>query len=257
MDTFEYIKTLAQFRDEFPEETRPSWVAITTITMVCRGALEDINLKYVAKVFNKLGSITIVSKGSKAGFEWKLRPNSFMNQVTIGYTDAFSTKAIRLFPNGSIQVTGCSNILDCKRVTKQTEVILSYIFGKKFDIPFEKYSVVMINTNFSTNCRINLYKLHRHLAKDPTFTATYEPSNYAGLIVKFSPKRGMKQVTCSVFSTGNIGINGAENLKEVVHAYKKLNENILSDHRHKSDEEPQLHEIFMGAKFSEWLRVLK
>ena len=81
MDTFEYIKTLAEFRGEFPEETRPSWVAITTITMVCRGALEGINLQYVAKVFKKLESITIVPKGSKAGFEWKLRPNSFMNQV--------------------------------------------------------------------------------------------------------------------------------------------------------------------------------
>jgi len=67
-----------------------------------------------------------------------MRYNSFMNQVTIGYTDMYSAKAVKLFPNGSIQIAGCSNILDCKRVIKQTELVLSFVFQKKLSLPYQQ-----------------------------------------------------------------------------------------------------------------------
>lgn len=259
MDTFEYIKTLARFREEFPEDIRPSWVSMTTITVVCKGALENIDLEHVRTVFRKLKTIKVVPKGSKTrnGFEWRMRYNSFMNQVTIGYTDMYSAKAVKLFPNGSIQIAGCSNILDCKRVIKQTELVMSFVFQKKLSLPYHKYRVVMINTNFSMNCRLNLYKLYEVFAANPKFEEAYEPAVAAQLIVKFVPQPGMKRITCSIFSTGNVIITGAETLMEIAHAYKVLNQTITREHRHKSDDDPQHHEVFMGAKFSEWLRVLK
>ncbi len=32
------------------------------------------------------------------GFEWKLKPTTFYNQVTLTYHDTYSTKSVKVFP---------------------------------------------------------------------------------------------------------------------------------------------------------------
>jgi TATA-box binding protein (TBP) (component of TFIID and TFIIIB) len=259
MDTFEYIKTLSKFRDEM--EDQPSWVRITTITMMAKGVLGTVDARMIRKVFKAIGgSITVYPKGSKKGFEWKIRPSkrgsNFYNCISIGYADCYTTKAIKLFSNGSIQVAGCSNVLDCKRVVAQLAIVLPLILNKSLDIRYDLFKIVMINTNFSLNKTLNLYSVVRSLNRNETFKANYDPGSYAAVTVKFQPQPEMKRITVAIFSTGNIIITGAETLMEIAHAYKMINENIGSECRIKETDIKQDFGVTMGASFEEWLRVL-
>ena len=257
MDTFEYIKTLARFRGTIPEPIRPSWIQITTITMFSKNILSDINLEHVRKAFNKLEVIPVRPKGSKYLFEWRMKPNSFYNQVTIGYTDCYSTKSVKLFSNGSVQVAGCSNILDCKRIVAQLKIVLELIVDKELKITFDKFKIVMINTNFSVNSSLHVYNIIRKLSSQPMFDVTYEPGNYSAIKVKFKPGPDMKCITTNIFSTGNIIITGAETLMEVAHAYKIINANLTEDTRIQASAEKKTLDTILGATFDEWIRVLK
>jgi TATA-box binding protein (TBP) (component of TFIID and TFIIIB) len=161
MNTFEYIQSLSEIRKgltggELPD---PSWVRITTITM-CSKFLEDIDLPKFRENFKKLETVTVRRKGSKfGGFEWRMADTAFYNQVTIGYRDAYSRKSIKIFPNGSIQVAGCSDLFDCRRILRQLSFILKVVLGREHDIPVDKVDIKMINTNFSLNSSVNLNKI--------------------------------------------------------------------------------------------------
>jgi TATA-box binding protein (TBP) (component of TFIID and TFIIIB) len=257
MDTFKYIKTLSEFRSGLADT--PSWVRITTITMMAKDIIGKIDAKLIRKIF-KDRPIIVRPKGSTKGFEWRIKPakrgSHFYNCISIGYTDCYSTKAVKLFSNGSIQVAGCSNVLDCKRIVAQLAVLLPVILNKPVDIHYGLFKIVMINTNFSLNKSLNLYSVIRDFQKNPIFFANYDPGSYAAVTVKFKPKEDMKRVTVAIFSTGNIIITGAETLMEIAHAYKLINENISQGSRIKEAEHKQDFEVTMGASFDEWVRVL-
>jgi len=107
-NSFSYLLTLDEFRKELPDETRPSWIKITTITMVS-SFIQDIDIKKLRHIFENLETFKLRRSGTKGdcGFEWKLKPTTFYNQVTLTYQDNYSTKSVKVFPNGSIQVAGC------------------------------------------------------------------------------------------------------------------------------------------------------
>jgi TATA-box binding protein (TBP) (component of TFIID and TFIIIB) len=219
------MMTIGYFRDRFPEEHRPSWVKITTITIISK-FLQNIDIQKLRNHFQEVGSVKIRVKGSDfEGFEWKLKPTTFYNQITLGYTDQYSTKSVKVFPNGSVQIAGCSDLFDCKNVIKQ----LSFILGRilEVDIPSNGFRVVMINTNFSLNYNINLMETARIFGINPVFTSvTFDPDRYSAVKIKFKPATDMKQVTASIFSTGKIIVTGAETLKEIAFAYNVINHHI-------------------------------
>jgi len=152
MDSFPYIQKLAQIHKglvEDPTRPDPSWVRITTITMISK-ILQEIDLKKFKEKFNELGSVIVRRKGSKfRGFEWKMKDTAFYNQVTIGYQDAYSRKSIKIFGNGSIQVAGCADLFDCRRILRQLSFILAAVLDLETPPPVADASVKMINTNFS------------------------------------------------------------------------------------------------------------
>ena len=118
-DSFSYLLTIDNFRNEIVEEYKPSWLKITTITMVS-SFVQDIDIKTLRESFQRIGTYKLKRQGSKMeGFEWKLKPTTFYNQVTLTYHDTYSTKSVKVFPNGSIQVAGCCDLFDCKRIITQ------------------------------------------------------------------------------------------------------------------------------------------
>lgn len=276
MNTFEYIQSLSEIRKgltggspgsevPFPD---PSWVRITTITM-CSKFLEDIDLPKFRENFKKLGTVTVRRKGSKfGGFEWSMADTAFYNQVTIGYRDAYSRKSIKIFPNGSIQVAGCSDLFDCRRILRQLSFILKVVLGREHDIPVDKVDIKMINTNFSLNSSVNLNKIivalgsaNQSLGKQMPygkFKVTYDPDRYSAVKVKFVPGEGMKQVTASIFSTGKIIVTGAQTLTEIAQAYSILNQNLRDPAIYvKTVSTPETFDTILGAKFDEWVAVLE
>ena len=268
--SFAYIQKLNRIRaglinDQAPD---PSWVRITTITM-CSKFLEAIDLPKFRENFRKLETVYVRPKGSRSrGFAWKMKETAFYNQVTIGYEDHSSRKSIKLFPNGSIQVAGCADLFDCRRILKQLSFILMVVLGKEAVVPVDEVSVKMINTNFSLNSSVNLLKIIGKLSKAPAgpgangtpspFKVTFDPDRYSAVKVKFVPKPGQKQVTASIFSTGKIIVTGAQTLDEIAEAYSILNQNLRDPAiLIKPSAQPELFDNIMGATFGEWHRVLE
>jgi len=257
--TFQYIRDLNAIRGELVRDLtrpQPSWVRITTITM-CSKFLQEIDLKKFRENFAKLGSLTVRRSGSRfRGFEWKMKDTAFYNQVTIGYEDVYSRKSIKLFPNGSIQVAGCSDLFDCKRILKQLAFILKVVLDLEELPPTEDASIKMINTNFSLNASVNLNKVIQKFSQDKRFKVTFDPDRYSAVKVKFSPKPEQKQVTASIFSTGKIIVTGAQTLDEIAGAYETINRIVTTDVLVKPVAVPELFDNIMGASFEEWGRVL-
>lgn len=258
--SFDYILKLNSIRQEilkkYPERPAPSWVRITTITM-CSKFLQEIDLKKFRENFAKLGSVTVRRQGSRfRGFEWKMKDTAFYNQVTIGYEDQYSRKSIKIFPNGSIQVAGCSDLFDCKRILRQLSFVLHVVLELDSDAPIGEVSVKMINTNFSLNSSVNLNKIIQKFSQMRGFKVTFDPDRYSAVKVKFVPKPGQKQVTASIFSTGKIIVTGAQTLDEIAGAYAVINDAIDPSILVKPVAEPELFDTIMGASFEEWVRVL-
>lgn len=258
-ETCAYILKLSKVRGELIKDTtrpEPSWVRITTITMISKFQ-KEIDIPKFRENFAKLENVHVRSVGTTGpGFIWHMKETAFYNQVTIGYADAYSRKSIKIFPNGSIQVAGCSDLFDCRRVLAQLSFIVKVVLELEEQIPTEPPAVKMINTNFSLNSSVNLHKIIDKLKKGP-FKVAFDPDRYSAVKVKFVPGPDMKQVTASIFSTGRIIVTGAQTLAEIAGAYEILNKNIESSMFIKKVDEPEMFEVVTGAKFGEWVRAIK
>lgn len=259
-NSFSYLLTLEEMRKNLPEEIRPSWVKITTITMVS-SFIKEIDIKRLRETFERVGSYNLKRSGTTTdGFEWKLKPTTFYNQVTLTYHDTYSTKSVKVFPNGSIQVAGCCDLFDCKRIIAQ----LIYIFKKFLDLDInvssDAFRVVMINSNFSLNYNINLMKVADWFEEyQDIFKVSFEPDRYSAVKIKFKPAQDMKEITCSIFSTGKIIITGAETLKEIAFAYNIINQHINENPniRVSKTEETDVFDIFLGYRCEPLIKKLR
>jgi len=252
MATKRYIVTLDDIRRKYP--TPPSWIRITTITMLCK-FMSDIDIDKIRAAFAD-GPIRIRRKGALTnGFEWSLKNAAFYNQVTVGYEDQYSNKSIKMFPNGSVQVAGCSDLRDCKRIIHQLSFLVQSILQLEEPIKTENFRVVMINTNFSMNSSVNLMKVIEVLSADQKFVVSFNPERYSAVKVKFHPAANTKQVTASVFSTGKIIVTGAETLREIALAYEVLNDKLQTTKLTQTKEDT--FDVIKGTQFGDLVKKLK
>ena len=259
-NSFSYLLTINDFRNQLPEEFKPSWIKITTITMVS-SFVQEIDIDRLRTTFERIGSYKMRRQGSKMyGFEWKLKPTTFYNQVTLTYHYTYSTKSVKVFPNGSIQVAGCCDLFDCKRIITQLIFIFKNFLGMTNTAPVESFRVVMINSNFSLNYNINLMQVSDWFERyNDIFKVSFEPDRYSAVKIKFKPAHDMKEITCSIFSTGKIIITGAETLKEIAFGYNIINQHINENPRIRVSRttETDVFDIFLGYRCDPFVKVLK
>lgn len=260
-NTFSYLLTLDDFRSKYPEKIRPSWIKITTITMVS-SFIHSIDIPKLKEAITNAGEIRLKMTNSKSekAFKWSLKPTTFYNQITLVYKDDYSTKSIKVFPNGSIQVAGCSDLFDCKRIITELSHIFKEYLGMESVAPIETFRVVMVNSNFSLNYHINLLETVKQFEKYPDiFKLSFEPDRYSAVKIKFKPSEEMKEITASIFSTGKIIITGAETLKEIVYGFHIINECINENTkiRVSPTKEKELFDIFIGYKIEDLIKNLR
>ena len=235
-NTFSYFLTLNEFRERLKREhpeIEPSWIKLTTITMISQFK-RGIDIQFLKTFFEEYELKLSRKEKKKRKFIWRMKDTTFYNQISLVYEDYHSTKSIKVFPNGSIQVAGCADLFDCKRVIKQLSCMFSRILGKEYVIPEDTFRVVMINSNFSLNKNLNLIQtaqIFENAIYDThsrgVFKTSFEPDRYSAVKVKFRPSEDMKEITTSIFSTGKIIITGAETLKEIAFAYNIIISHIL------------------------------
>ena len=246
-NTFSYFLTLNAFREKIKRdhpEIEPSWIKLTTITMISQFK-RDIDIPFLKAYFDKQNMIKLTNTKKKTRtFNWTRKETTFFNQISLIYEDHHSTKSVKVFPNGSIQVAGCADLFDCKRVIRQLSYMFSKILGKEYIIPEDSFRVVMINSNFSLNKNLNLIETARKF--EDVFKMSFEPDRYSAVKVKFRPAEDMKEITTSIFSTGKIIITGAETLKEIAFAYNIIISHILAHKKSliTTDIDPLKKEVF-------------
>lgn len=196
----------------------------------------------------------IKKKGStKPGYTWTVKENKFFNQMTIEYVDEFSKKSIKFFPNGSIHVTGCSDLVDCHRVMAQVKYCIKK-YLQKDDVSTFDFKVLMINANFSMNSMLNLGMVSQK-AEDHGCIVSFKPEIYSAVKIKFVPGPDMKRITASVFSSGCVLITGAKTLREITSSYKFLI-NILSNTCVKPHESHKKFDSFIAISMESWKKHL-
>jgi TATA-box binding protein (TBP) (component of TFIID and TFIIIB) len=180
--------------------------------------------------------------------------NYFYNQITVvmridsgpcqDLNDAPKIN-IKLFKNGSVQMSGCKsvkniNIVLNKLIYKLKEIKAIMDDGKLNIIEFidepDKITILnfkidMINSNYKVNMQIDRDKLYNLLLKKK-IKSSYEPCIRACVIIKFTPceqNSEFKEVSIFVFQKGNIIITGARSRSHIISSYEYMN-NILLTH---------------------------
>lgn len=210
----EFTRELLEFRRGVPEATRPTWLRTTTITLTAKLPGVTINHEKIHLLFKKFRhGIPVYYGHTKTPYMWRIFYSDFYNQLSIGYTDALSTKKVKLFPNGSLQIAGCADIADCKRFTTQLRWLLGTIL--KVDIPADVFRIVMYNCYFSLNHFVDVYSLIDILEAQGV-KYTYDPDRYAAVKVK------LNNATVSIFVSGSVLITGTKSQSESLVVYKRI-----------------------------------
>jgi len=207
------------------------------------------------------------SKRANANLKKKENCNNFYNSITLivrvneGPTQNINLEPkinIKLFKNGSLQMSGCKNIDNVNKVLVKVINRLKQVKGRLEDgeikeitfveeldkLGIYNFKIDMIYCNYRISIQIDREKLHE-LLKKKKVKCIYEPCSRACVIIKYTPdieNVDNKEVSIFIFKKGNIIITGARSKGQVIESYNYIN-NILITHSDeiikKSDEEEE------------------
>jgi len=249
--SLQFIKNINAIKNKFL--FNPSWVKLTTITSTSTfNTPIDINLVKEAFANN---NILKLSQGTSHDFVWKLASTKFFNQISLFYDDHKSRKSVKLFPNGSIQVAGGSDLIDCDKVYAYISAIVSKILGRNLQI--KTYNIHMINANFSLNSYVNLEEIF-HASNREGHDATFNPDRYSAVKIKVAPLT-KHAVTVSIFSSGKIIITGATTLDEIAATYRIILTLVSENDRMvivSPIEQVEKFNVWRGHPLEQWLEKI-
>lgn len=188
----------------------------------------------------------------------KITSKSFFNQSTIvlrrkinEQKDENSWKEVnvKLFANGGIQMTGVTSEPFARDAIEWLLETIQSLPESPFAGPasIQRFSVQLINTDYSLNKFINQDALHKILINEYNLFSMLEKTIYQGVNTKFfynsrNIEKGIcecekfckgqgsgqgegecKRITMSIFRTGRIIITGAREMKQIEAAYHFLN----------------------------------
>ncbi len=238
-------------------------ITISTITLDCKlHTLVDVN-KFAKNVILREDGIVSVKFGNRNDLvtnrtivvlKNKKKPSTrnFYNQATILMKPTNNPERnyinIKVFKNGSLQMTGCKDMDDFNNVTSTLIDILKKgrdvktKNGTKVHIDFVEdvdkigiydVKIRMINSNFKLNYKVDRKKLYHLLKKNHKQSTKDTDIGHVECIYK--PKGGHSCVNIKymyddkhkpsifVFQTGAVIITGAKNLNHIIMAYYFIN----------------------------------
>jgi len=199
--------------------------------------------------------------------------NYFYNQITVvirindGPTDDINNEPrinLKLFRNGSIQMSGCKLVKNinivlnkllfrlCETKAIITDGIISEIkFIDNTNVTISNFKIDMINSNYQVNMKVDREKLYT-LLKKKNIKCSYEPCIRACVVVKYMPPNynvEEKQVSIYIFQKGNIIITGARDREHIISAYNYINQILVVhsdeiDNKDKDKEEMMIFKLY-------------
>lgn len=267
----------------------PNGVSISTMCASCKlgTTLNIVNIeKYLELNVNdvlcvkmnkeRIRTLIPVKKKNKRGNKTikEEKVNHFYNQITViirigsGPIDDWEKEPkinIKLFKNGSVQMSGCKlvkniNIVLNKLVHKLKMVKAKMEDGKIIEknyienvekLNVSHFKIDMINSNYKVNMQIDRAKLFSLLMKKK-IKSSFEPCIRACVIIKYCPtidNDELKEISIFVFQKGNIIITGARSRSHILTSYKYIN-NIFITHfdeiskKNEKDEEDLILDLY-------------
>jgi len=187
----------------------------------------------------------------------KISDKTFFNQSTVVVRrqvmeekeDTWKEVNIKLFANGGIQMTGVTSEEFARSAIEWLLQLIQTIPESPFDQPVKihRFSVQLINTDYSLNKFINQDALHKLLINEYNLFSMLEKTIYQGVNTKFFYNTNnkfsgicecekickgqgtgdgdsqCKRITMSIFRTGKIIITGARKMNQIETAYEFLN----------------------------------
>lgn len=235
-------------------------INVSTITLDCKlGTLIDVDT-FAKNVILRENEIVSVKYGNRKDpatnrtivvIKRKKKPSNFgfYNQVTILMKPTNNPIRnylnIKVFLNGSLQITGCKDMEDFRNVTTTLISVLQRGYKKKnkdgrsINVPFitspDKIGIFdvkirMINCNFRMDYKIDKKKLHKLLKKNHDqntkdkklgpIECKYEPTGgHSCVNIKYKYDE-ITKVSIFVFQTGSIIITGAKNFRQIIVTYR-------------------------------------
>jgi TATA-box binding protein (TBP) (component of TFIID and TFIIIB) len=211
-----------------------------------------LTVKVSSEEFRSLVKLKVYKKKIRRGLQDGEKPNKhrdrntknyFYNQVTLIIKvneDPDDPKRInvKLFKNGSIQMSGCKSIFD-------VNAVLSKMISRFHDDPnfyyinhveddklmINNFKINMINCNYKINIHIDRNKLYNLLISKRIKTL-FEPCSRACVIVKKMVKdenENIVKISIFIFEKGNIIITGAKSRDQLVESYEYIN-TLINDY---------------------------
>ncbi len=246
----------------------PKGVSISTMCAKCKLNTE-LNIDFIknhinlslddiltVKINNENMRTLMEAKKKKRRTKRKIKNtnNPFYNQITVvirinegPYIDIHEEPKInlKLFKNGSVQISGLKNIEYANRALNKLIYCLSQVKAKMVNniitevqyvndiskLTIKEFEIYMINSNYMVNMMIDRSKLYALLLMKK-IKASYEKCVRACVNIKYVPpiyNNEEKDVSIFIFEKGNIIITGARNFHHVVSTYDYIN-NILLSH---------------------------
>jgi TATA-box binding protein (TBP) (component of TFIID and TFIIIB) len=246
----------------------PKGVSISTMCAKCKLGTElniDLIKHHMNLAFDDILTVKINNENMRTIMEEKKKKrrtkrkvkvsnNPFYNQITVvvrinegEFTNIHDEPKInlKLFKNGSIQISGLKNIEFANRALNKLIYCLSQVKAKivnntiteyKFvedisKLTINNFEIYMINSNYMVNLMIDRAKLYSLLLMKKIKTS-YEKCVRACVNIKYVPpvhNDEEKDVSVFIFEKGNIIITGARNFHHVINTYEYIN-NILLNH---------------------------
>ncbi len=246
----------------------PKGVSISTMCAKCKLGTElniDLIKNHMNLSFDDILTVKINNENMRTIMEEKKKKrrtkrkvkvsnNPFYNQITVvvrinegNFANIHDEPKInlKLFKNGSIQISGLKNIEFANRALNKLIYCLSQVKAKIINNTITEYKFVedisklginnfeiyMINSNYMVNLMIDRSKLYSLLLMKKIKTS-YEKCVRACVNIKYVPpihNEEEKDVSVFIFEKGNIIITGARNFYHVIDTYEYIN-NILLNH---------------------------
>ncbi len=293
-DTFEFTDYLNVDTKEIKD--LPDGVSISTMCASCKlnTRLNIPNIeKYLQLNSDDVLSVKINEERTRSLIAIKNKPkrlkkvdtktkqkdtskNHFYNQITVVVRVNHGTIKdlnevpkinMKLFKNGSVQMSGCKSIKNInfalnKLISRLKEVKAKIENGKISEKTFieepdnitvKNFKIDMINSNYQVAMQIDRDKLFNLLLKKK-IKSSYEPCIRACVIIKYVPPKEnieQKEVSVFVFQKGNIIITGARSKSHIDSAYNYINEILLSHKdeiikKNEKEEEELILDIYEG-----------
>lgn len=182
---------------------------------------------------------------SKKNYNKNKQNDQFQNQVTLYVNVSKKEKplSVKIFKNGSLHFTGCKNIDnmleaiqkicdECKKtraIITKNKTIKEITFAENIELlsidNIQKFSISMINSNFTIPFCIDRPKLHIKLRSE-NISSEYDTNKHAGVQIKYKPN-----ITIFVFESGSIIIIvGRSGYSAIIDAYNYIYKYLLSSY---------------------------